>query len=72
MSEEKKTRKKKLLIRYLILAACILVVAAVTVTTVFAVNDWFRSDITIDNNDGNKPPLTPTTAISPTNPTSLL
>ncbi|MDE7162509.1 MAG: M23 family metallopeptidase [Clostridia bacterium] len=49
MSEEKKTRKKKLLFRYLILAACILVVAAITVTVVFAANDWFRSDITIDD-----------------------
>ncbi|MDE7076608.1 MAG: M23 family metallopeptidase [Clostridia bacterium] len=59
MSEEKKTRKKKLLFRYLILAACILVVAAITVTVVFAANDWFRGDITIDdvldkpNNPGN-------------------
>lgn len=49
MSEEKKTRKKKLLFRYLILAACILVVAAITVTVVFAANDWFRGDITIDD-----------------------
>lgn len=49
MSEEKKTRKKKLLFRYLILAACILVVAAITVTVVFAANDWFRNDITIDD-----------------------
>lgn len=49
MSEEKKTRKKKLLFRYLILAACILVVAAITVTVVFAANDWFRSDIPLDN-----------------------
>lgn len=59
MSEEKKKHKKKILIRYLILAACILVVAAITVTTVFAVNDWFRSDITIDkpeNPDDNKKP----------------
>ena len=68
MSEEKKTRKKKLLIRYLILAACILVVAAVTVTTVFAVNDWFRSDITIDNNNGNKPPVDPDDGNKPDEP----
>lgn len=55
MSEEKKTRKKKLVIRYLILAACILVIAAITVTTVFAANDWFRHDIVIDNEEANKP-----------------
>lgn len=55
MSEEKKTRKKKLLFRYLILAACILVVAAITVTVVFAANDWFRGDIPIDNVLDNKP-----------------
>lgn len=62
MSDERKARRKKLLIRYLILAACILVVAAITITTVFAVNDWFRHDVTIDSgnnggntDDGNKP-----------------
>ena len=62
MSDERKVRRKKLLIRYLILAACILVVAAITVTTVFAVNDWFRHDVSIDagnkgdgNDDGNTP-----------------
>lgn len=63
MSEENKTRKRKLLTRYLILAACILVIAAITVTIVFAANNWFRSDITIDQggndvvdsgNTGNK------------------
>lgn len=68
MNEEKKARRKKLAIRYLILAACILVVAAVTVTTVFAANDWFKNDITIDqgnqgnqgnNGDDNKNPVTP-------------
>ncbi len=53
MSEEKKTHKRKLLIRYLILAACILVVAAITVTVVFAANDWFRTDISLEDNDGN-------------------
>ena len=52
MSDERKARRKKLLIRYLILAACILVVAAVTVITVFAVNDWFRTDMTLDGSDG--------------------
>lgn len=62
MSEEKKKHKKKILLRYLILAACILVVAAITVTTVFAVNDWFRSDITIEgdlNKPDDKDPVTP-------------
>lgn len=59
MADEKKTHKRKVLMRYLILAACILVVAAITVTVVFAANDWFRQDITIekpndDNNDDNK------------------
>lgn len=49
MSEEKKVHKRKILIRYLILAACILVIAAITVTTVFAVNDWFRGDVPVDN-----------------------
>lgn len=49
MSEDKKkTHKRKLLIRYLILAACILVIAAVTVISVFAANDWFRGDVSID------------------------
>lgn len=55
MSQDKKTNKRKILIRYLILAACILVIAAVTVTTVFAVNDWFRSDISIDSGNVNNP-----------------
>lgn len=63
MSEEKKKHKKKILIRYLILAACILLVAAITVTTVFAVNDWFRSDVNIGGElnkpDDNKDPVTP-------------
>lgn len=57
MADEKKTHKRKILMRYLILAACILVVAAVTVTVVFAANDWFRQDITIEkpnDNDDNK------------------
>lgn len=48
MSEVNKTRKRKLLTRYLILAACILVIAAITVTIVFAANNWFRSDISFD------------------------
>lgn len=74
MSEEKKTRKKKLLFRYLILAACILVVAAVTVTVVFAANDWFRSDITLDNvnkptaPDDTKDPDDPVSPVEPDNP----
>lgn len=55
MSEEKKTRKRKILFRYLILAACILIVAAITVTVVFAANDWFRSDITLEKPDSPKP-----------------
>ncbi|MDE6373873.1 MAG: M23 family metallopeptidase [Clostridia bacterium] len=67
MSQEKKTNKRKLLIRYLILAACILVIAAVTVTTVFAVNDWFRNDITIDTNKPDEP-NTPTDPIKPVDP----
>lgn len=53
MSEENKTRKRKLLTRYLILAACILVIAAITVTIVFAANNWFRSDFSIDQGGGN-------------------
>lgn len=68
MSEEKKTRKKKLLFRYLILAACILVVAAITVTVVFAANDWFRSDITIDNVEKPNKPQDPVTPIEPDDP----
>lgn len=56
MSDEKKVRRKKLLIRYLILAGAILIVAAITVTTVFAVNDWFRPDVSIDaGNKGENP-----------------
>ena len=65
MSEQKKTNKRKILTRTLILAACILVIAAITVTIIFAVNNWGRSDIHIDsgthqpdnsgdNNDDNK------------------
>lgn len=71
MSQEKKnSNKRKLLIRYLILAACILVIAAVTVTTVFAVNDWFRHDITIDTNNPNEPddPNKPGTPGNPDDP----
>ena len=71
MSQEKKTtNKRKLLIRYLILAACILVIAAVTVTTVFAVNDWFRDDITIDTNNPNNPdkPDEPNKPVEPDKP----
>lgn len=49
MSEQKKTNKRKILTRTLILAACILVIAAITVTTVFAVNDWGNKDIHIDS-----------------------
>ena len=59
MSDEKKIHKRKIAIRYIILAACILVIAAVTVTTVFAVNDWFRNDVTIDTGDTNNPGTTP-------------
>jgi len=57
MSEQKKTNKRKILTRTLILAACILVIAAITVTTVFAVNDWGKNDIHIDSgtNQPNKP-----------------
>lgn len=69
MSEEKKTHKRKLLTRYLILAACILVIAAITVTTVFAVNDWFRSDIKIDSGVTNpNDPDTPDTPDVPDDP----
>lgn len=53
MNEEKKKNKKKVLTFYLVLAACILVIAAITVTTIFAVNDWGQSDIVIDNGNDN-------------------
>lgn len=49
MDEQKKKSKRKILTRTLILAACILVIAAITVTIIFAVNDWGRSDIHIDS-----------------------
>lgn len=49
MSEQKKTNRRKILTRTLILAACILVIAAITVTIVFAVNDWGNQDIHIDS-----------------------
>ncbi len=55
MSEEKKTHKRKGLTRWLILAACILLIAAVTVTVVFAANNWFRNDITLETDDGKNP-----------------
>ena len=57
MNEQKKTNKRKILTRILILAACILVIAAVTVTTVFAVNDWGNKGIHIDSgvNQPNNP-----------------
>ena len=57
MSEQKKTNKRKILTRTLILAACILVIAAITVTTIFAVNDWGNKGIHIDSgtNQPNKP-----------------
>lgn len=51
MNSAKKTNKRKLLLRYLILAACILIIAAVTVITVFAANNWFRADVSIDDNN---------------------
>lgn len=61
MSEEKKTSKRKLLIKYLLLAACILLIAAVTVISICAANDWFRTDVnnTLDNGDGNDPVVPP-------------
>ena len=57
MSEQKKTNKRKILTRTLILAACILVIAAITVTTIFAVNDWGNKGIHIDSgtNQPNNP-----------------
>lgn len=63
MNEQKKTNKRKILTRILILAACILVIAAITITTVFAVNDWGNRGIHIDSgtnqpnnpDDGKKP-----------------
>lgn len=60
MSSEKKANKRKIALRYIILAACILVIAAVTVTVVFAANDWFRSDITIDASKDPVNPIKPT------------
>ncbi len=48
MDEQKKKNRRKILTRTLILAACILVIAAITVTTIFAVNDWGHNDIHID------------------------
>ena len=49
MSEQKKTNKRKILTRTLILAACILVIAAITVTIVFAANNWGHRDVLIDS-----------------------
>ncbi len=49
--EEKKANKKKLLVRYLVLAACILVIAAITVISVFAANNWFRPNLSVDKPD---------------------
>ncbi|MDE6557557.1 MAG: M23 family metallopeptidase [Clostridia bacterium] len=57
MRSEKKSNKRRVALRYIILAAIILVIAAVTVTVVFAANDWFRSDITIDKGDSPLPPV---------------
>ncbi|MDE7301391.1 MAG: M23 family metallopeptidase [Clostridia bacterium] len=71
MNSAKKTNKRKLLIRYLVLAACILVIAAVTVITVFAANNWFRADVSIDDNNGgeienpNEPVIAVTTFAMP-------
>ncbi len=53
MDEQKKKNRRKILTRTLILAACILVIAAITVTTIFAVNDWGHEDIRIDGGSGN-------------------
>ncbi|MGN1103713.1 MAG: peptidoglycan DD-metalloendopeptidase family protein [Candidatus Coproplasma sp.] len=57
MDNEKKTNKRKLLFRYLILAACVLLIASVTVISICAANDWFRTSVTdtIDKGDNDKP-----------------
>lgn len=49
MNEEKKKNKKKVLTFYLILLACVLVITAITLTTIFAVNDWGNGNIAIDS-----------------------
>ena len=46
--------RKKLLTRALIIAACLMVIAAVTVTCVFAANDWGRNFSTVDQDDNNQ------------------
>ncbi len=57
MNEQKRMTKRKLIARSLILAACILVIAAVTVTCVFAANDWGRGFQSVDkgNEDIEQP-----------------
>ena len=57
MDNEKNTNKRKLLFRYLILAACVLLIASVTVISICAANDWFRTGVndTIDKGDNDKP-----------------
>ena len=54
MNEQKRMTRKKLLTRALIIAACLMVIAAVTVTCVFAANDWGRNFSTVDQDDNNQ------------------
>lgn len=54
MNEQKRMSRKKLLTRALIIAACLMVIAAVTVTCVFAANDWGRGFSTIDQDDNDE------------------
>ena len=54
MNEQKRMTRKKLLTRALIIAACLMVIAAVTVTCVFAANDWGRNFSTVDKDDNTQ------------------
>lgn len=54
MNEQKRMTRKKLLTRALLIAACLMVIAAVTVTCVFAANDWGRNFSTVDQDDNNQ------------------
>lgn len=51
MNEQRRMTRKKLLTRALIVSACLMVIAAVTVTCVFAANDWGRNLSTVDQDD---------------------
>ena len=54
MNEQKRMTRKKLLTRALLIAACLMVIAAVTVTCVFAANDWGRNFSTVDQDNNNQ------------------